>query len=121
MSNPFAYAELHTTDRDRSIEFYRRLFDWKVKTSDSPVGPYTELEPGEGFPGGLMSAQDGGPSRWVVYMKVDDVKAATTRAAELGAKIYATAVLVPDAGWFSLCADPAGATFGLWEPLPKKG
>jgi predicted enzyme related to lactoylglutathione lyase len=120
MSNPFSYAELHTSDRARAVDFYKRLFDWKTKESETPMGPYVEIDAGEGFPGGLLAAQGSAPSRWVVYMRVDDVRAATRRAEELGAKILANAEKVPDAGTFSLCVDPTGATFGLWEPLARK-
>ena len=120
MANPFSYVELHTQNPSKATDFYRRLFDWKVTTSDTPVGPYTELNPGEGFPGGLLSTKGTAPSAWVVYMKVADVDNATKRATELGAKLLVEKTLVPDTGWFTLCADPTGATFGLWEPMPGK-
>jgi hypothetical protein len=120
MSHPFSYAELHSQDPGRALEFYRRLFDWPSKTSDTPMGPYHELEPGEGFPGGIMTAAPGAASCWVVYVRVPDVAAATDKAEGLGARVLARKQHVPDVGWFSLCADPTGATFGLWEPMPGK-
>ena len=120
MANPFSYVELHSQDTDKAIAFYRRMFDWKVNSQDTPMGRYTELEPGEGFPGGLLAAKPTTPSGWVVYMKVDDVEAATEKARGLGATILALKELVPDTGWFSLCVDPAGATFGLWQPMPGR-
>ncbi|HEY2900044.1 MAG TPA: VOC family protein [Polyangia bacterium] len=120
MSNPFSYAELHSKDADQAITFYRRLFDWKVTSLDTPKGRYTELDPAEGFPGGLLAAKPGAPSGWLLYMRVDDVEAATQKARDLGATILASKELVPDTGWFSLCVDPAGAAFGLWQPMPGK-
>ena len=68
----------------------------------------------------MLAAKGDAPSGWVVYMRVDDVEVATRRAAELGARVLATKELVPDTGWFSLCVDPTGATFGLWQPMPGK-
>jgi predicted enzyme related to lactoylglutathione lyase len=120
MANPFSYVELHTQNPDQALSFYRRLFDWKTNTSSTPGGDYTQLEPGEGFPGGLLATKNGAPSAWTVYMKVDDVDAHTKRAAELGAKVLIGKTEVPDAGWFTLCTDPTGATFGLWQPMPGK-
>jgi predicted enzyme related to lactoylglutathione lyase len=120
MANPFAYVELHTQNPSKATEFYRHLFDWKVTTAETPGGSYTELEPGEGFPGGLLATKGSAPSAWVVYMKVADLASATRRATELGAKLLVDKTLVPDTGHFTLCADPTGATFGLWEPLPGK-
>ena len=119
MSHPFAYCELHTADAGRAKDFYRRLFDWKMNDIKTPMGPYTELEPGEGFPGGLTGTQPGTPSHWVAYVRVDDVRAATAKARELGAQVLADSHEVPDAGWFSLLVDPAGARVGLWQPKAK--
>jgi predicted enzyme related to lactoylglutathione lyase len=120
MANPFSYVELHTQNPDKAIHFYRRLFDWKVTTQETPMGPYTELAPGEGFPGGLLATKGSAPSAWVVYMKVADVDSATKRATELGAKLLLDKTEVPETGWFTILADPTGATFGLWEPSPQK-
>ncbi len=92
------------------------LSDAHIKT---PMGAYTELEPGEGFPGGLTGTQPGTPSHWVAYVRVDEVKAATQKARELGAQVLADSHEVPEAGWFSLLVDPAGARVGLWQPKAK--
>lgn len=116
MSHPFAYAELHTDDTAAAASFYRQLFDWKVKEIATPAGPYFELETGEGLAGGLHPAEQG-PSRWVVYVRVADVRAATEKAVALGARALVTAREIPSMGWYSLCVDPAGATFGLWQVM----
>ena len=120
MPHPFAYVELHSQDPRKATDFYKKLFDWKTSASETPGGTYTELEPGEGISGGLLSTRGTAPSAWVVYVKVDDVEVATRRAAELGAKVLTSKQHVPDTGWFSLCTDPAGAVFGLWQPMPGR-
>ncbi|HYU15982.1 MAG TPA: VOC family protein [Candidatus Acidoferrum sp.] len=119
MSHPFTYVELHTDDPAAASAFYRHLFDWQVKESATPAGPYVALEPGEGMSGGLRRAASG-PSRWVVYVRVADVAAATERAIALGARALVTRQEVPNLGWFSLCVDPAGATFGLWQAMAAR-
>jgi predicted enzyme related to lactoylglutathione lyase len=118
--HPFSYCELHSQDPSRAKAFYAELFGWKTVDHETPVGAYTELEPGEGFPGGLMKLHGDGPSRWVVYLRVADLSAETQRAQALGAKVLAAGQEVPDTGWFSLLTDPTGATFGLWQPLAGK-
>jgi predicted enzyme related to lactoylglutathione lyase len=120
MSNPFAYVELHSQAPAQAGDFYRRLFDWKVKTSETPAGAYTEIDAGEGLPGGLLATKGTAPSAWVVYVRVPDVDEAAKRAAELGARVLSPKTLVPDTGHFVLCADPTGATFGLWQPFPGR-
>jgi predicted enzyme related to lactoylglutathione lyase len=118
MSNPFAYVELHSQSPAQANDFYRHLFDWTVTTNETPGGAYTQIDPGDGLPGGLLATKGTAPSAWVVYVRVADVASATKRAAELGARVLSEKTLVPGRGHFALCIDPAGATFGLWEPLP---
>jgi predicted enzyme related to lactoylglutathione lyase len=116
MSNPFTYAELHSQDPDQALPFYRALFDWKLKTPQhTPVGPYTEIEPGEGIDAGAMRAQGGAPSHWLVYIRVGDLRAHIERAQKLGARVLVDRSEVPDVGWFAVVADPAGAAFGMFE------
>jgi predicted enzyme related to lactoylglutathione lyase len=120
MTHPFTYVELHTEDPSAVTAFYRQLFDRKLNPIGSAAGSCFEIDAGEGMPGGLRAAA-GGPPRWVVYVRVTDVKAATERAVALGARALAIAQEVPGAGWYGLCLDPAGATFGLWQPTTSSG
>jgi hypothetical protein len=115
MSNPFTYAELHTQDPTAAKAFYGRLFDWKVEDHENPQGTYTEIDPGEGFPGGLLRAPNAtAGSHWLPYVKVADVVAATARARELGATIVRELVEIPE-GRFTLIVDPTGAPLGLFQ------
>jgi uncharacterized protein len=56
------------------------------------------------------------PSSWVAYVNVDDVKASTSKATSLGAKVMKDVTDVPNAGSFSIITDPTGAMLGLWQP-----
>jgi predicted enzyme related to lactoylglutathione lyase len=116
MSNPFRYAELHTQDPAAAKAFYRQLFDWKLQDHENPNGTYTEIDPGEGFPGGLLRATGlVASSAWMPYMRVDDVPAASARAKSLGAKPLQEGVEIPE-GVFSTFVDPTGAPFGVFKP-----
>jgi predicted enzyme related to lactoylglutathione lyase len=115
MSNPFTYAELHTQNPAAAKTFYRQLFDWKMSDHENPNGTYTEIDPGEGFPGGLLqAAAKATPSHWLPYVKVADIVAATARAKSLGASPVQEIVEIPE-GKFSVFIDPTGAPFGLFE------
>jgi predicted enzyme related to lactoylglutathione lyase len=86
---------------------------------DMEMGPgmtYTMLNPGQGTGGGLMQhPMPGAPSSWLAYVEVDDVKASTEKARSLGAQVLKDVTEVPQMGWFSIIADPTGATLGLWQ------
>lgn len=114
MSNPFTYAELHTKDPKAARSFYGQLFDWKMEDHENPHGTYTEIDPGEGFPGGMLRAATPEGSYRLPYVEVADVTAATTRAKTLGASAVQEMVEIPE-GVFSVLVDPTGAPFGLFQ------
>ena len=117
MANPFVHVELNTTDVDKARDFYRQLFDWQLE--DMQMGPsdtYTIIKVGEGTGGGMLkNPMPGVPSFWLAYVQVDEIGAATKKAASLGAKIVKDSVEVPNMGWFSIIEDPTGAALALWQ------
>ena len=117
MANPFVHVELNTTDVAKAKAFYGKLFDWKLEDVSMGEGTYTMVKVGEGTGGGLMQQPvPGAPSLWLAYVLVDNLKAATSKAKSLGAKVMHEEIEVPGAGQFSIIVDPTGAVLGLWEP-----
>ena len=117
MPNPFVHVELNTTDVDKAKEFYSKLFDWTLE--DVEMGPsdtYTIIKVGEGTGGGMLkNPMPDVPSFWLAYVLVDEIGAATKKAASLGAKVVKDSVEVPKMGWFSIIQDPTGAALALWQ------
>ena len=117
MANPFVHVELNTTDVDKAREFYSKLFDWTLE--DVEMGPsdtYTIIKVGEGTGGGMLkNPMPDVPSFWLAYVLVDEIGAATKKAASLGAKVVKDSVEVPKMGWFSIIEDPTGAALALWQ------
>ena len=122
MANPFVHVELETTDVAKAKSFYGKLFDWQLE--DMPMGDgstYTLIGVGDGTGGGMMkSPLPGGQSMWLAYILVDDVRAATRTARELGASLCKDVTEVPGMGWFSIFNDPTGAMFAMWQPAKKQ-
>ena len=50
---------------------------------------------------------------------MDDIKATTRKAKELGAEILMDTLKVGDFGLMSVLKDPTGATLALWQALKK--
>jgi predicted enzyme related to lactoylglutathione lyase len=123
MANPFVHVELETTDVAKAKTFYGKLFDWKLE--DVPMGDgttYTMIGVGEGTGGGMMKNPMPNPrSMWLSYVLVDDIKAATQKARELGATVCKDVTEVMGMGWLSIFIDPTGAMLGLWQPAPRRG
>jgi uncharacterized protein len=117
VGNPFVHIELMSTDVGKAKAFYGKLFDWKLEDMPMPDGTYTMIRVGDGTGGGLLKNPiPGAPSSFVPYVLVDDLKAATGKAASLGAKVMKEVTEVPGAGSFTLITDPTGAVLGLWQP-----
>ena len=84
MGAPFVWFDVTTTD-DEVQDFYTRLFGWPVAQGDGDYrGWITDGEqPWAGFiPAGAVVA-----GRWIPYVAVDDLDAATKRAITLGGKV----------------------------------
>jgi predicted enzyme related to lactoylglutathione lyase len=117
MGNPFVHVELNTTDTAKAKEFYGSLLDWTLEdVSMGVMGTYTLIKVGKGTGGGIMQhPMPGQPSTWLAYVDVDDIAAATKKAASLGATIIRDVTEVPGTGWLSIIMDPTGAALGLWK------
>ena len=120
--NPFVHVELHTNDVKRAREFYSKLFEWKLKDEPMPGGgAYTMIEVGTGTGGGMTINQaPGTPSHWMAYVGVDDVRASTKKAKDLGAKVVVDVMEVGEHGTMSVITDPTGAAIAMWQPKGHK-
>ena len=122
MANPFVHVELNTTNIAAAKAFYGSLFGWNLQ--DVPMGgghSYTMINVGEGTGGGMQTHPvTGAPSSWLAYVNVDDIKAATEKARNLGANVMREPMeVMMGAGWLSIIIDPTGAALGLWQAVRK--
>ena len=122
MPNPFVHIELNSTDPAKAKAFYDELFDWEMKDIPLPgASPdaneiYTTINVGGGTGGGIMrQMMPNAPSAWLAYALVKDLRAATDKAAALGATIIKDVSEVPGMGYLSIIKDPTGAFLGLWQ------
>ena len=115
MSNPFVHLELNTPDLDKAKEFYGQMFGWTFSDMNTPAGIYSTFQPDKAPGGGLTSMADA-PKGWSAYVGVDDIKAATDKAASLGAKVCMSCQEIPNIGWMTVLIDPTGAMINLFQP-----
>jgi uncharacterized protein len=111
---PFVHMELNTPDLAKAKDFYGKLFGWTFDDHDmGPAGTYSMFKPDDGPGGGMMTMA--GPTFWLPYVGVDNIRTATDKAKSLGATIHKDSLPVPGHGIFSIIGDPTGATIALWE------
>jgi predicted enzyme related to lactoylglutathione lyase len=116
MDSQFVWFELTSSDMPKARRFYEELFGWKA----NEAGGYTmiEVSAAKELGAGIKVNGNGkATSHWAPYVAVGDVKKATKKAAQLGAKILEDVHETPN-GIVSTVLDPTGATVNLWQPLP---
>ena len=122
MANAFVHVELNTPDSAKAKAFYSNLFRWQLEDMANPAVPggvYTVIKVGEGTGGGIMKQVSGGPSGWLAYVEVDDIRTMTEKAKSLGAEVLKDVTEVIGMGWLSIVKDPTDAVFGLWQRKAK--
>lgn len=115
MANPFVHLELNTPDTAKAKAFYTGLFGWQFTDNDMGNMIYSTFKADSG-PGGGVYTMPGAPTAWLAYVGVDDINASTEKAKSLGATIYNGPMEIPNIGWFTVLADPTGATIALFQP-----
>jgi predicted enzyme related to lactoylglutathione lyase len=111
------WVDVSSTDLDRSVDFYTKLFGWEAQRDPRPeAGGYTMFA----LRGKYVAAaspiwQEGMPSVWTTYLASDDVDAVVAKAREAGGNVMVEPFDVLDAGRMTVIQDPTGAVFGVWQ------
>ncbi len=120
-NNSYCWADLITGDRMKAKQFYEGLFGWTMTPgAGKDDSSYLHIMAGDkGIAGIQPSAmiRPGVPPHWTPYFMVADADAATTKAKELGARVYAPPMDVGEGLRIAVLADPQGAVFSLYSPV----
>jgi predicted enzyme related to lactoylglutathione lyase len=119
------WVDTSQPDPQAAVTFYSALFGWDFENV-MPAGA-----PGSYFiarlRGGDVAAvgsqpQEAPPSAvWNTYVWVDGADAAAAKVQEAGGRVLTDPFDVMDAGRMSVCVDPEGAAFCVWEARQHKG
>ena len=111
------WVDVSSTDLDRSIDFYTRLFGWDAQRDPRPeAGGYTLFTlRGKNVAAASPTPQEGMPSVWTTYLATDDVDATAAKAREAGGNVMMEPFDVLDAGRMTMIQDPTGAVVGVWQ------
>ena len=114
------WADLNTTDPARATAFYSGVFGWEIAPGQDNTG-YLHIKNGAEFIGGIPPAEHlppNSPPHWMIYFYVEDCDAAAAKAKDLGAALHMAPSTIEKAGRMAIVADPQGAVFALFQPLP---
>lgn len=112
-------------DAQAAARFYGELFGWAIEgpgeMPGDPPGQYFVARVGDRDVAGVGSAGPGGGPAWNTYIRVDSADAAAERARAAGGEVLAGPFDAPPAGRLAVLADPAGASFCVWEAADREG
>ncbi|HKY13842.1 MAG TPA: VOC family protein [Microthrixaceae bacterium] len=108
------WFELHTTEYDKSVDFYREVFGWPVHTmSDDSEFRYSTHGADENQTAGIMDRGDmTEPSHWAIYFGCDSTDASLEKVVALRGSIVEAAQDTPY-GRIAVASDPTGVQFRL--------
>ena len=106
MANPVMQFQILSKSPGQTAEFYSSLFGWRID-ADNPMG-YRKIDTGsaQGIQGGIWPAPPHAPNFVQLFMQVEDVAAAISRAESLGARVIIPATRLPEGDQMAVLLDP---------------
>ena len=114
-TNAITWWELATHDADKSVEFFRNVFGWKIEF-DERVGFHTIVYPEgqrtlEG--GGVFTLRKARLPFLTLYIEVDDIDAKARQIEEAGGFLVEPPFEIAKDTRICLFNEPSGVTFAM--------
>lgn len=118
------WADLQTPNLVEARKFYGDLLGWTFEGGEDANTAFytTAMLDGRKVCGMAKLGKDSPfPPAWTVYLAVESADDAARRVTEAGGKVVMPPMDVMEHGRMALFADPAGATFGVWQGKAHNG
>jgi predicted enzyme related to lactoylglutathione lyase len=117
----FCWLDLAASDAARARTFYAQAFGWTFHDQRANGGHFTRCRSDGKDVGSLYQLrrtqlEQGVPSHWTPYIRVDSADDTVRRITESGGRLVVAPFDVPGAARIALIQDTVGALVGLWEP-----
>lgn len=114
MKNRSNWVEIRVRDLQKSKNFYKSLFDWKISGDQNKDYDYWLIDTGEEPRGGMWRFPEGKPLGVLVYILVDNIDKTLENVVKQGGRIIAPKSKEGENAMATF-ADPDGNLFGLYE------
>jgi uncharacterized protein len=116
------WVDVSVPDLDAARLFYEGLFGWEMQGGEPEYGGYLNCAKNGRLAAGISpKMMPEAPTAWLVHFATSDVDAAAERVTAHGGQVLAGPMDVAELGRLAVCADPDGASFGLWQPGSHTG
>ena len=125
MDHTIVHFEIPADDVNKIKNFYGSLFGWKMEKTPGfesmdyhmamTVPVDDNMQPvRQGVNGGIYKRQDP-QTKFTYYVQVDSADEYSKKIEELGGKIVAPKMEIPNMGWVVFALDPEGNAFSIFE------
>src|SRR5262249_42728005 len=113
----FCWVDLAATDAEKAKAFYKEVFGWTSHEQFANGGSFTRLCLSEDDVGSIYQLSrshldQGVPSHWTPYIRVDDIEDAVERVVSCGGEVIISPFAVSDIARIALILDSVGAHLG---------
>lgn len=118
--NPVVFWELASHDAEKSVAFFREVFEWDVQF-DERLGFYgvtTDPLP-EGVWGGMFTLRKARLPFVCLYIQVEDIERMAASVEAHGGFIVEAVQVIPGGSKLCLFNEPSGVTYAMIEPAAK--
>jgi predicted enzyme related to lactoylglutathione lyase len=123
IKNPVIFWELASNDAEKSVNFFKSVFDWDVEY-DEGTGIYyipVDKSSNDFRGGGIFTLKRAKLPFLTIYIYVDDIEAYTKKVKEFGGLIVdPPQQFTPDGPKICLFNDPSGVTFSMQQSRLKE-
>lgn len=115
MGNPVLRWQIITKDPERHSVFYRDVFGWDISADNALSYRQASSQDGRGIDGGFWPSPGDAPCFVQLFIEVDDVPAAVSRATDHGADVVMNPQHLPEGEVMAILRDCEGLTFSVFN------
>jgi uncharacterized protein len=118
--NTIGYFEIQSSDTERDIKFYEKVFGWKFTREEFVPIEYYRIET-NGINGGLLKRPaklppaECGTNAFVCSVEVENFDKTNELILQNGGQVALPKFAIPGRCWQGYFADPDNNTFGIFE------
>jgi len=114
------HFEINAADTRRAVEFYEKVFGWKISKWGGTIDYWliaTGDEKQPGINGAIMERM--GKATTINTIEVPSLDEYIKKIVKAGGKQVSEKNTIPGIGYFAYCQDTEGNIFGIMQPNPK--
>jgi predicted enzyme related to lactoylglutathione lyase len=112
MNGFICHFDIPAREPEKTAEFYKKIFEWKIDTTSFPG--YHAIETSKP-PGGGIEKRDPFTPGILVYIQVDDIPSVLEKIKASGGQVIKGKTEIPNIGYFGIFNDPDGNIIGLYS------